>query len=232
MELNEEQKKQIAFQTAKLRHGNYKTNIDLGEGVVLQDFVVQENTLAPEKMTALYFARWLLANKKIYKNKEVLDLGCGSGIQGIVMGLNGAKKVVFSDIAKPSVENTLLNVKHFGIEEKSTVLQGDLFEKVNGKFDIIEFNHPFFPDVGDKSDFISLATRDDGKLIRRFFEKAKDYLKLSGKIIMPFFEKAGPTNNPLVQAPKYGYQIFESFSENIETELHAGKASVYVIGLK
>ena len=231
MQLNKEQEKQITFQSNKLKHKTYTTTISFDTIHQLKDFQVHKNVLAPEKVTAIYLAKWLFDNPALYKGKITLDLGCGTGIQGIVMALYGAKKVTFTDISKVAIQNTIENIKTFKLKKYSTVKKIDLFGKTKNKFDIIVFNHPFFPDEGNKKDFISLATRDSGELIHRFFKDAKKHLTTNGIIIMPYFNKAGPVNDPLIQAPKHGYKIIKKVSEEINTELHKGKASIYIISL-
>ena len=231
MQLNKKQEKQITFQSNKLKHKSYTTTISFDTTHQLKDFQVHENVLAPERVTAIFLAKWLFNNKTLYEEKTTLDLGCGTGIQGMVMALYGAKKVTFTDISKLAIINTRENIKTFKLEKYSIVKKIDLFGKTKDKFDVIVFNHPFFPDEGNKKDFISLATRDSGKLIHRFFKNAKKHLTQKGIIIMPYFNKAGPTNDPLIQAPKHNYKIIKRVSEEIDTELHKGKASIYIISL-
>ena len=67
--------------------------------------------MRPEKMTSLILAKWLTNNKEVYQDKDVLDMGCGSGIQGIVMGINGAKRIIFSDLSHSAIENTKENIE-------------------------------------------------------------------------------------------------------------------------
>jgi methylase of polypeptide subunit release factors len=229
MSLNQEQKKQITMQSNKLKHKSYTTTISFDTTHQLKDFQVHENVLAPEKVTAIYLAKWLFDNPALYKGKITLDLGCGTGIQGLVMALCGAKKVTFTDISKLAIINTRENIKTFKLEKYAIVKKIDLFGKTKKKFDVIVFNHPFFPDAGNKKDFISLATRDSGKLIHRFFKDAKRHLTSKGIIIMPYFEKAGPINNPAIQVLKHKYKSVKKYSKKINTELHKGKASIYII---
>ena len=72
---------------------------------------------------------------------------------------------------------------------------------------------------------------DRGKLIHRFFEDTKRFLKKGGLIIMPYFHKAGKINDPEVQAPKHGLKVKVEFREKISSGLQKGFVSVYSIGL-
>ncbi len=95
MPLNEEQKKQVEEQLLAHKHGRYEADIVLAEGYVLHGFVVHPEVLRPEVMTSEYLASYLFSNNSLYRSKVAIDMGCGSGIQGVVMGLNGAKEVLF-----------------------------------------------------------------------------------------------------------------------------------------
>lgn len=79
--------------------------------------------------------------KYITSETTVLDIGCGSGILSIASLLLGAKSATGVDIdalaAKTAIENGIEN----GFSEPQyTVLQGNLADKVNGKFDVVVAN--------------------------------------------------------------------------------------------
>ena len=64
----------------------------LSKDYILKDFIVHSGVLRPEKMSALSLAQWLFSHNPLYKNKVVLDMGCGTGIQGITMAKRGCQK--------------------------------------------------------------------------------------------------------------------------------------------
>ena len=77
----------------------------------------------------------------ITPDTAVLDVGCGSGILSVAALLLGAKKAVGVDIdalaVKTAKENGLVN----GFKEPEyTVLEGNLTDKVSGKFDVVVAN--------------------------------------------------------------------------------------------
>lgn len=232
VEYTSEQRRKLDTIIEGHRHENYEVSIELTEDHVLKDFAVHSNVLRPEKVTALYLARWLFYNNGLFFGKKVLDMGSGTGIQGVVMGLYGAESVVFSDLSPAAVKNSKENVEKFSLGDKSKVLEGDLFEKVEGKFDLIVFNHPFFSDHVMEQLLIADSILDRGKLIHRFLEDAKKYLSDGGVIVMPYFKAAGPINDPIVQAPEHGYDVFEKMSVDIKSGLQIGRASVYELRLK
>lgn len=79
--------------------------------------------------------------KYIKKDTTVLDIGCGSGILAISTLLLGAKNAVGVDIDALAVANAKENAQTNKIpEDKFTVLQGNLTDKVDGKFDVVVAN--------------------------------------------------------------------------------------------
>ena len=79
--------------------------------------------------------------KYVDENSTVLDIGCGSGILSIAALLLGAKSAFGVDIdelaVKTAKENALQN--GFG-EDRFTAVQGDLSDKVSGKFNVVVAN--------------------------------------------------------------------------------------------
>ncbi|MBQ8028961.1 MAG: 50S ribosomal protein L11 methyltransferase [Clostridia bacterium] len=75
------------------------------------------------------------------ESKELLDIGCGSGILSVAGLLLGAKSAVGVDIDALAVANARENAKTNGFDEtKFKVFQGNLTDKVEGKFDIVVAN--------------------------------------------------------------------------------------------
>ncbi len=72
--------------------------------------------------------------------EQVLDVGCGSGILGIAAILLGAESAFGVDIdttaVKTANENAVLN----HVEKEFCAIDGDLVDKVQGKYDIIVAN--------------------------------------------------------------------------------------------
>ncbi len=77
----------------------------------------------------------------VNEGSRVLDIGCGSGILSIASILLGAESAFGVDIDSLAVKTAKANAKENGIgEERFTVVQGDLSDKVSGKYDIIVAN--------------------------------------------------------------------------------------------
>lgn len=93
--------------------------------------------------------------KYVCKDSTVLDVGCGSGILGIASLLLGAESAFGVDIDPLAVRTAVENAKVNNVEDKFTIVCGDLTEKVEGKFDIIVANI-----VADAIIFLSKGVRE------------------------------------------------------------------------
>ena len=79
--------------------------------------------------------------KHVTEGTTVLDIGCGSGILSIAALLLGAEKAVGVDIDALAVKTAIENGEVNGFKEPEyTILQGNLTDKVSGKFDIVVAN--------------------------------------------------------------------------------------------
>ena len=75
------------------------------------------------------------------ENSTMLDIGCGSGILSIAGVLLGAKSALGVDIDSLAVKTAINNAKENGFDEsRIKFIQGNLSDKVCGKFNIIVAN--------------------------------------------------------------------------------------------
>lgn len=77
-----------------------------------------------------------------YTNADttILDVGCGSGILAVASLLLGAKSAVGVDIDETAVKTAKENAQLNGVQDKFTVLAGNLTDKVQGKFTLVAAN--------------------------------------------------------------------------------------------
>ncbi len=92
---------------------------------------------------------------KLEGGLNVIDIGCGSGILGLVAATNAnVGKVLFVDTNDRALELCRVNInRNMGIVRADCdVVKSDLFAEVTGKFDMIIFNSPYLPsDEKEKS---------------------------------------------------------------------------------
>lgn len=233
LSLSDDQRRQVLNQLEK--HGGigrHTAEIVFSEGGRLHDFAVYPEVLRPIGMVSFYLASYLYKEKQWYAGKSALDIGCGSGIQGITMAVGGAKEIIMADISPQAVANTKENIERFRLSNKARVIQSDLFENIQDTADVIVFNHPFFPAEPIKGVPLSISMLDSGKLIHRFLEDSKSHLRAGGCIIMPYLQSAGETNDPEIQAPKHGFKVSVVFRQNGYTGWQKGLISIYHLELE
>lgn len=107
----------------------------------------------------------ILINNAIIKNNwKILDLGCGWGVVGIVIKkLFPECDIVMTDINKRAVKLSRMNARLNNVDVK--ILQGDMYEKIKGKFNTILLNPP---QVAGK------------KICFEMIEQSKSFLKEKG----------------------------------------------------
>ena len=117
------------------------------------------------------------------KNKTILDIGTGTGIQAIHAARVGAKKIIATDISSKAVDCARYNVELNGFGDKISVIKSDLFAKVPKiKFDVVIANLPIV-DYPEKN-IVGLALYDNRfKIHKRFFYQVKKFLKRNGYMI-------------------------------------------------
>lgn len=71
---------------------------------------------------------------------SLLDIGCGYGCIGIILGKTYGIDVTLSDINSRAVELAKKNAEINGV--KAEIIQSDGFEKISGSFDTIILNPP------------------------------------------------------------------------------------------
>ena len=132
--------------------------------------------------------------KHISDGKTVLDIGCGSGILSIASLLLGAKSAVGVDIDPLAVKTARENGELNGFTEpKFKVFEGNLVDKVSGKFDVVVANIV--------ADVIILFCEDAGKFMN------SDSVFITSGIIDT------RESDVLTAFDKYGFEVQERYAQ-------------------
>jgi len=110
-----------------------------------------------------------------------LEIGCGSGIQIKTLLNLGIKKenINCCDINPEAVAKCK--------ELEVNCVLSNLFEKIEGKFDVIIFNPPYLPEDKNEPEDSRIATtggKKGSEIVNKFLRDAKKHLKENGKIFL------------------------------------------------
>lgn len=171
-------------------------------------FHVQPGVLIPRPETEL------LAEEvfKQSEGKRVLDMCTGSGCIAITVAkLGNAAFVAASDYSPEALTVAKRNATQLGADV--TFFQGDLFESVEGTYDIIVSNPPYIrsevvdelmPEVKEFEPRMALDGRSDGLLFyRRICAGAKTYLVSGGRLMFEIGHDQGETVPEILAAEGY-----------------------------
>lgn len=130
---------------------------------------------------------------EIKGSDEVLEIGVGSGLLSLVASLS-AERVTGVDIDKGAVEAARENAKKNGIDNVE-FFESDLFEEVDGNYDLVVFNPPYLPGKEDDKEREGHEQWYGGEtgreIIERFVEKVDDYLTNRSKVLMVVSSSTG-----------------------------------------
>jgi len=123
--------------------------------------------------------------KKYSKNKSVIDIGTGSGIQALSSLSSGAKEVTASDINEEAINHLKNIIKSNNYIIK--LIKSDLFSNIKNKFDLIIFNPPYLPENKDEDKESKLTTtggKRGDEIILRFLKQSKAHLNKNGILLL------------------------------------------------
>ena len=121
--------------------------------------------------------------------KNILDLGCGYGTIGLTLAV--AKKdarVTLADVNTRALALCKRNADAYNLGQRVTILQSDIYEKIEGKYDSIVINPPI---------------RAGKNVTYRMYEEAKQYLIDGGSLFIVIRKAQGAPS-----ASKYIESVF------------------------
>ena len=150
------------------------------------EFLVNENVLVPRADTETLVEEVL---KDLHDGMRVLDMCTGSGcILLSLLKFSNDCEGVGVDISEKALEVAKSNAEALNIN--ATFIQSDLFENVDGKFDILVSNPPYIrtceieelmPEVRDHDPFIALNGHETGVFFyEKIVAKAPKFLNRGG----------------------------------------------------
>ena len=133
-------------------------------------------------------------------------MGCGAIAIALAANLSGAR-VTATDISPAALKLASENVSRHGVEDRVTLLEGDLLQDVSGPIDILVSNPPYIPsehlaaiprEIRDHEPRVALDGGENGMvLIERLICQAKEKLRPGGAMFVeigwdPWSTSPGP----------------------------------------
>ncbi len=147
------------------------------------EFKIDERALTPRVETETIVAEVI---KHAPQGARVLDIGTGSGAMAIAIKyLRSDLRVIASEVSLNALELARENAKTLlGGDTKIEFIQSDLFDNIDGKFDVIVANLPYvtrnmelMPEVQNEPAVALFGGADDGlDLYRKFFAELPDFI--------------------------------------------------------
>lgn len=131
---------------------------------------------------------WQSILYEVHETDRVLDLGTGSGVNG-VLAATKSHDVVAVDVNPSAVEAARRNAELNDVSTRIQFAVSDLFQEVEGRFDLILFDPPFR--WFKPADMRGRSTADENyRTLTAFFGEVADRLTPDGRILL-FFGTSG-----------------------------------------
>ena len=156
-----------------------------------RQFVVYEGVFSPKyfKETEI-FAKHL----SIHPGEHLLEIGSGTGAIAVTKALEGAGRVVATDISHEAVKNIRDNAMRHNVLSLVDVREGDLFSPIgqDEKFDVVFWNTPFGKIQRAPYSVLEKAVFDRSyRHTMYFIFQAANFLKQNGRIVLGFSSTLG-----------------------------------------
>lgn len=157
-------------------------------------FYVDERVLIPRSPIAELLQNRISPWMDGIEPLRILDLCCGSGCIGIAsLQAFPDAELDLADLSEDALDVANINIHRHGLSHQVAAIQSDLFEQLEGPYDLILSNPPYVdaPDLNDMPDefhhepALGLGSGDDGlDITRRILLEAPDYLTDNGVLVV------------------------------------------------
>ena len=174
------------------------------------DFLVNEHVLIPRQDTEILVEEIM---RDLHDGIRILDMCTGSGcILLSLLHYSNDCSGVGVDVSEDALAVARQNVDRLA-EKQAVFIQSDLFEKVEGSFDLIVSNPPYIrsqeiaglmPEVREHEPHLALDGKDDGlHFYREIIKGAMPHLKRGGQLFFEIGYDQGEAVQALLAANGY-----------------------------
>lgn len=158
------------------------------------EFFVDRSVLIPRPETEILVEAALTELSSI-EDPTFCEIGVGSGCISIAILVNDLRaRAVATDISPDAVSVARRNAENHIVADRLKLIEGDLFEGVEGVFDIVVSNPPYVPtrdsatlqaEVKEHEPAVALFGGVDGLgIIERIVHESTEHLKPGGVLLM------------------------------------------------
>lgn len=175
----------------KLIKGNPLQHITNSQEFMKMNFFVNNDVLIPRPDTEILVEE-VIKLGKAKNNLTILDLCTGSGAIAVSLAKYlPMAKIYASDISRKALEVAQINAKNNEVLDRIEFINSNLFEKIEGKFDIIVSNPPYIKteviktldNEVQKEPIIALDGGEDGlDFYKKIVEEAYSHLKFNSHL--------------------------------------------------
>ena len=177
------------------------------------DLSVDSRALIPRPETeilveaAIQFWRYWVARN--YRRMLAADIGTGSGAIAIALAAHVPDLLVYAvDISPGALEVAASNVRRHGLEDRITLVEGNLLEQINQKMDLIVANLPYIsaegmlrlqPEIAGYEPDVALQGGVDGtEVIKRLLEQVPAKINRNGAVFIEIGEGQEDDITPII----------------------------------
>ncbi len=185
-----------------------------------ETFFINKNVLIPRPETEILVEK---AIQLIKTPAEILDIGAGSGIIGILLAKHTDSTITAIENSKKALYVLKKNIIMHNSGNRVFPVCAELFPSQEKKFDMIISNPPYIsetewgeldPTVRDYEPKAALVADEEGMaIIRQIIEKTRTYLKPGGKLLMEIgYNQKQRVNDLLKKAEFSNIEFFNDYS--------------------
>ena len=206
-----------ADRARRLRRWHLEGHRELREGLPRRMLYLGLELVIPEDVfwPGTWGQFFPLVRAEVKPSDRVLDMGTGSGIIAI-LAAQRSSEVVAVDINPKAVDAARANAVANGVADRISFGVSDVFDSVEGAFDLIVFDPPFR--WFKARDLLELSTADESyQALTRFMREVRDRLRPGGRILLNF-GSSGDIDylNHLID--EGGFKKATLYSSNLETK--------------
>jgi release factor glutamine methyltransferase len=125
---------------------------------------------------------------EVCDDDRVLDMGTGSGVNAI-LAARRSRHVIGVDINPHAVAAAIRNAVRNHVADRTTFFESDVFERVDGTFDLIVFDPPFR--WFRPRDLLEVSFADENyRTLTKFMSEVRGRLNRGGRLLL-FFGTSG-----------------------------------------